>query len=365
MKKIIAICAILLFVTCGCGKFTVDTAKKDFIENVNSSKSYKLEGNMEIVNNEETFMYSLEAYHLKDDYYKVILVNQTNNHEQIILRNKDGVYVVTPSLNKSFKFQSEWPYNSSQGYILSSLVNDIKNDSEVTLEQTDNNYILKSKVNYPNNSELTYQKLYFDKKMNLEKVEVFNSDNIVKIKVTFNKIDMKANLSEDDFLLEDLINDDCCKTEENCSNEKECPMKSENDNNNSANNDNTNNDQTQKTSNILDTIIYPLYIPSNTYLKTSEKVDTDSGDRVILTFAGDKNFVLIEQASLAADDFEIIPVYGDPQMVSDTVAALSANSLSWTTNSVDYYLASNELSVEEMLTIASSLNNTELVMGSK
>lgn len=51
-----------------------------------------------------------------------------NNHEQIILRNKDGVYVVTPSLNKSFKFQSEWPYNNSQVYLLQSIVDDIKDD---------------------------------------------------------------------------------------------------------------------------------------------------------------------------------------------------------------------------------------------
>ena len=120
-----------------------------------------------------------------------------------------------------------------------------------------------------------------------------------------------------------------------------------------------------KTSNILDSIIYPLYIPSETYLSNSEKVDTDDGNRVILTFAGDKNFVLIEEVANIADDFEIIPVYGDPIMLSDTIAAKSANSMYWTSNNVSYYLTSNDLSTEEMVTIAESLGNTTSVAATK
>ena len=32
--------------------------------------------------------------------------------EQIILKNDEGVYVLSPNLNKSFKFQSKRPYNN-------------------------------------------------------------------------------------------------------------------------------------------------------------------------------------------------------------------------------------------------------------
>lgn len=379
MKKIVVLCITLLFITCGCGKFTAETAVKEFVSDVNSSKSYTLKGTMEIVNNEETFTYSLETFYLKDDYYKVVLVNQTNNHEQIILRNTDGVYVVTPSLNKSFKFQSEWPYNSSQAYILAALASDVKNDENVTLEETENNYILKSKVNYPNNTDLTYQKIYFDKKMNIESVEVYNSEDIAKIKVVFTSVDLKAGLDEDDFLLEDLVDEEANCTSGECPNEEKKEATNENnngtndtENNAQENNSNTNESENQtegtntsETSNILESIIYPLYIPSNTHLTSSEKVDTDNGERVILTFAGDKNFILIEETAKVSSEFEIIPVYGDPMMVSDAVAALSASSLSWSSGNVEYYLASEELSQEEMLTIASSLGNAQSVAESK
>lgn len=389
MKKIIVLAiGLMLFVT-GCGSNSEEDLIAKFERNVSNSKSYTLKGNMEILSNEETFTYSIEANYLEDDFYKVTLVNQTNNHEQIILKNKEGVYVVTRALNKSFKFQSEWPSNSSQSYILSSLVKDIKNDENRVLEEQDKNYVIKTAVNYPNNSSLTYQKIYFDKDMNLEKVEVYDKDDIINIKVVFSSVDLKSGLKEDDFLLEDLIDMNAEKKEENSANNQKENTNSEDSTTNNTTQENTTNESNQttdntttnetqntdenceneecdtKSSNILDSIIYPLYIPSETYLSNSEEIDTDEGNRMILTFAGDKNFVLIEEVASVASDFEIIPVYGDPIMLSDTIAAKSANSMYWTSDNVSYYLTSNDLSTEEMVTIAESLGNTKVVSGSK
>lgn len=367
MKKLVILAlGLMLFIT-GCGKETEEDLIAKFEKSITNSKSYILKGNMEILSNEETFTYSIEANYLKDDYYKVTLVNQTNNHEQIILKNGDGVYVVTPTLNKSFKFQSEWPANSSQSYILSSLLNDIKGEEKISIEEQDKNYIVKTKVNYPNNSALTYQKIYFDKNMNLEKVEVYDSEDIVNIKVVFSSIDLKAGLSEEDFLLEDLIdmNAENKEDENKESKEEESNQNKENTEGENTGNECENEECDTKSSNILDSIIYPLYIPSETYLSNSEEIDTDEGNRMILTFAGDKNFVLIEEVANVANEFEIIPVYGDPVMLSDTIAAKSANSLYWTSENVSYYLTSNDLSTEEMVTIAESLGNTKVVSGSK
>ena len=383
MKKIAILSLVFMLVLTGCGKKKPEDLVGKFEKSISNAKSYVLKGNMEILSNEETFTYSLEAEHLKDNFYKVTLVNQTNNHEQIILKNKDGVYVVTPALNKSFKFQSEWPENSSQSYILSSVLKDIKNDKEMTIEEKDKGYVIKSKVNYPNNKELTYQKVYFDKNMNLESIEVYNNENIVNIKVSFSSINLKGGLEEEDFALDKLIdvnkesvdknkdkenNKNNSNTNDNKENNKDenTENKETNKGNNGSNKENcTNEECDKKSSNIIDSIIYPLYIPSQTYLSNSEKVDTDDGNRVILTFAGDKNFVLIEEVASIANEFEIIPVYGDPVMLSDTIAAKSANSLSWTSEGLSYYLTSGDLSTEEMVTIAESLGNAKTVAGTK
>lgn len=357
MKKIFILFGVLLFTITGCGEYKLEDAIKDFSKSVENSKSYKVNGTMEISSGEEIFTYSIDTYYLKDDYYKVILVNQTNNHEQIILKNADGLYVVTPSLNKSFKFDSVWPDNSSQAYILQNLVNDIKNDSSATLEKKDNEYIIRSKVNYPNNEELSYQKIHFDKNMNLNKVEVYNNEDIVKIKVNFKAIDLKAKLSEDDFVLNDLIdepNTNETQNNDNCS-EETCKEES----------NNCEEGKCEETSSTLESIIYPLYIPSETHLSSSETVSTETGQRVILTFSGDKNFVIVEEKAVASSDFEVVPVFGDPLMLNDTVGALSSNSISWHANDISYYLVSSDLTANEMVNVAKSLGNSTTVVSTK
>ena len=340
MKKYFWLILVSLFFITGCGKFTKDDAIKNFKKQVENSKSYKLNGVMEISNGEEIFTYSLETNFLKDDYYKVVLVNQTNNHEQVILKNNDGLYVVTPNLNKSFKFDSTWPDNSSQSYLLNNLLTDIKDDNESSFEEKDNNYIIKCKVNYPNNEDLKYEKIYFDKKMNLEKVEVFDKNDIVKIKVTVKGINLKARLDEDDFKLEDLVDE---VVEDNSCIDDECDDKTGS----------------------LDSIIYPLYIPVNTHLVNSEGVDLEKGDRVILTFGGEKNFVIVEEVAKPSDEIEIIPVFGEPLLFNDSIGAMSPNSISWSNDNISYYLVGNDLTPSELVSIASSLGNTKTVISQK
>lgn len=331
MKKII-ILFLSLFLLAGCGKVDKDKLVDKFKEDVETSKSYYTSSVMEIYNGDDTFVYDIEVYYMDDDYFKVKMVNTLSNHEQVILRSDNEVYVVTPSLNKSYKFVSEWPYNSSQSYILNCLLLDINNEGDVVFSEESDGYSLKVGVDYPNNKDLEYEILYFDKNMELTKVVVYDTEDIVSIKVDFNKINYKANLSEKDFAVDDIIDENCC-------NEK---------------------NEVEETSS-LDEIVYPLYIPTNTYLKGKETIDTDNGERVILTFNGDKNFVLIEETSVVSKEFEVIPVYGDPLMLNNTIGALSTNSLSWTANDVDYYLASNDLSTSEIMAIASSLSVVDLI----
>lgn len=100
MKRIgIIVLMILVFAT-GCGKTDKNKIINDFKSTVNKAKSYELIGVMEIINDEETFKYNIETKYLSDNYYKVTLVNQTNNHEQVILKNNEGVYVKTQKSTK-------------------------------------------------------------------------------------------------------------------------------------------------------------------------------------------------------------------------------------------------------------------------
>ena len=387
MKKYIIILCMFLGL-CGCGKS--DNVVKKFQNKIEKADNYILKGNMSIVSNEDTFTYKVEASKSKEGYYKVSLINQTNNHEQVILKNKDGVYVVTPDLNKSFKFQSDWPNNGSQSYLIDVLLNDVVNDDKVHVEK---DYI-QCKVNYPNNNTLYIEKIYLDKDYGVKKVEVLDQDGNVKITLNVNSINYKAKFNDEYFSLESLISEDEVKDEQDNIDKKNTTTTKKNNGETTTtttttkvgdatnttttttttkvqseeNNDikeNNNNTSEENTSNILKDIIYPLYVPQNTHLSTEDTISTDNGNRAILTFSGDSPFVLIEEVSRRFDELEIIPVNGDPLIMSDCIAALSNNSLYWTSNGIDYYLSSNSLDGKELMTIAEGLTGTSVIVSSE
>ena len=159
MKKyLLCIIALLCVLTVGCMKKGENDIVKNLTKKIENSKAYHLTGTLEMVNNENSYLYDVDVSYQKEDNFRVSLKNQTNNHEQIILKNSEGVYVLTPSLNKSFKFQSEWPYNNSQSYLLQSILKDITDDTERTYEENEDGYVFTAKANYSNNPDLIMQK---------------------------------------------------------------------------------------------------------------------------------------------------------------------------------------------------------------
>lgn len=280
---------------------------------------YVVSGQMDIVSNEEIYHYDVVVKHLNDDYYRASLVNKDTNYEQIILKNKDGVYVITPSLNKSFKYQSDWPFNSSQSYILESILNDLKNDSNVLLEEGESEYILKSTVNYPNNSTLTSQRIIFNEDVLPYLVEVYNDQGIVNITFRISKIDFDTEIDDDDF---DLSNSSCNDCYEDVS--------------------------------VSEETVYPMYLPVGTTFKGEETINTDDSKRVILNFDGEKSFTLIEEVSSLPSEFEVTTTSGELVFYENVLGNLTDKSLNWTMDGKNYYLISDDLTNEELLKVAAS-----------
>lgn len=340
MKKIfltlIAICC--LFIT-GCFGNNKDDVLKDISKKYDNLNSYELTGDLEIVNNDDVYNYDVKVIFQKKDKYYVSLKNRSNNHEQIILKNEDGVYVLTPALNKSFKFQSDWPHNNSQIYLIQSIIDDIKNDEERNLVSDNNSHIFTTNVNYPNNRKLVKQIVTFDKNLNLKKVSVMDENDISQMTMTFATIDINPDISSDTFDLNKIMN----ITEDN-KNETNT-----NDNKNNSINEN-------QTTSTLEDVIYPLYIPTGTVLASEEKIVKDDGKRIIMTFEGEKPFLLVEETASIEEEFSIIPTYGEPYLLIDTVGALTDSSITWSSNGIDYYLVSDVMSQNELLDIARSVN---------
>ena len=321
MKKIllISIIGLSIFLT-ACGK--KNNILDDFYQKVENLNSYYITGELEIVNNEENYLYDVEVAYAKDDLFKVSLKNQTNNHEQVILKNTEGVYVLTPSLNKSFKFQSEWPYNNSQIYLLQTIMQDIKNDSDREVKESENGYVVTTKVQYSNNHELVKQNIYFNKDADITNVNVINDNNVTLMKMTFKEIKYDYDFDDNYFVLEE----------------------------------NMQTTELDETSSEINEIIYPMYLPTNTFLSNQSKVSTEDGERVILTFSGDNSFMLVQENIKPSDTFETTTVYGDPCIIGDSIGVISDTSATWTTNGIEYYIVAENLSETELVSIASSIS---------
>lgn len=91
--KIFFLISIFAVFLIGCGVKNADNIIDGLEEKIEKSDSYYVEGTMEIINNEDTYTYDVTVSYKKGDYYKIDLINTLNNHEQVILRNDDGVYV--------------------------------------------------------------------------------------------------------------------------------------------------------------------------------------------------------------------------------------------------------------------------------
>ena len=320
MKKIIFAVLISCLLLTGCGKYD----KNNIISNLEKKikNGYKLSGSLNVINNDENYNYDIDVYK-ENNNYKVILTNKSNDHTQVILKNKDGVYVLTPALNKSFKFQSDWPYNNSQIYLLNALINDLKDDENLAYNKKNNKYIFKSKVKYVNNKKLDYQKVVLDNDLDFEKVIVYDKDGIEAMTMIFDNIDYSYKFKNDEFNLDTIINN----SEE----------------------------ELEETGN-LDDVIYPLYIPNGTKLVNEDKIDKSNGKRVIMNYDGDKSFLLVEETSEVFSDFTVIPTIGEPYQLMDTLGVATNNSLSWTSGGIDYYLVSDVMSQNELVEVAQSIS---------
>lgn len=324
MKKLLLLFFFSIFLFAGCGKYGEKDAINDFSKKIDDAKSYYIDGTLEIVNNDNVYNYDVEVAYKEKNYYRVSLTNTSNNHTQVILKNDDGVYVVTPALNKSFKFQSDWPYSNSQIYLLESLVQDIKDDDDRIFKETKDGYSFMTAVNYPNNRNLVKQKINLSKKLKLKKVQVYNSDSVICMTMEYKKIDYSPTFKKNYFSLNTVMKTYSVE-------------------------------DTVEQTGVLEESIYPLMIPSGTRLTNEEKIDKGNGERIIMTFDGEKPFLLVEETANIENEFTVVPTYGEPYQLMDTLGVMTNNSLNWTTNGIEYYLVSDVLNQEELVEVAQSI----------
>src|SRR5690625_4122030 len=199
---------LLILIAAGCGGKSQESVIKKIDGTLEDVSDNKATAEMTMKTGQEERSYEVDVWFKKgqEDFYRVGLENEEEEEGQVILKNDEGVFVLTPALKKSFKFQTDWPENSSQPYLYQSLVNDVLKDSEAELKQDDTHYIFLTKTNYKGNNHLPFKEIYFDKKSYLPKlVKVMDKEDDVLIEVTFSDLEANPKFASDDFNKEQIL----------------------------------------------------------------------------------------------------------------------------------------------------------------
>jgi len=328
MKRngLLLIVCLMVAILAACGAKSQTDVTKDLQDKVEKMQSYSAQATMTLQMGTDPQTYDVEVSYKKPAYYRVSLQNAEKEESQIILKNDEGVYVLTPALNKSFKFQNEWPKNSSQAYLYESLVQDIVSDNAAVFTETETSYVFETKTRYQNNSMLPMQIITFDKKeLKPISVKVLDTDRneVVVVEFPTFAFDTPFDMSEFD-VQKNMATAQLEVT----------VMASVTDDN------------------------FSVMYPTTSYgaeLVDDVTLQTSNGRRVVMTYEGENTFTLIQEKSVVMPTNAAIVSNGQPIDLGFAIGELVNQAVMWTYQGVDYTLASATLTPEQLVIVAQTM----------
>lgn len=330
MKKIILL--VLMFLVtislAGC-KGSKDT-KESFLEKLSNSQGYKVDGVLETFFENGRKQSDFNVYYKQPDNLKVVLQSVENNDKQIILKNTEGVYVLVPSVNKNFKIKSTWPTNASYPYLLQSLAKDISNDEEAIVTETETTYTIQTKTKMHTEADAISQKIMFNKETNLPtEVLVYENDGDLFMRCVFKNIDLEYNVSDEEFDVEKSMTSAYLTFGENglVFNDRSFSL--------------------------------PTYCPEGLTLKSNQNVKEGEDARAVMLFTGESNLTIIQELINYDEEMVVASENGEVVMVMGNVGIMSDNYIKFVFEGIEYTVASNTLSMSELMNVSSSYMQIE------
>lgn len=327
IKIIILIMLLMISLLTSCKKNV--NIVESFPEKITNLNSYKIVGKLETMFPTGTKECEVTAYYQKPDLFRVEIKNPNVEELQVIIKNAEGVFVIVPSINKTFKVNGSWPINSSYPYLLHSLSKDIVNDTELITDNNGTQTTLELKAKVFNNANLTKQKIIFDNETKLPtEVLMYDEQDNLFSRFVFNLIEENPKLENDLFVVNTTINTIRLNYES-------LPIEYER------------------------IITYPTYFKEGTS-KTSEVITGGPEDKqVVMVYSGTTNLTIIEKYVNDVETVKTEYLQGDIYIMGGTVGIITDNILKFYDNGIEYTIASSSLDMYEIIKTAQSLRVTD------
>ncbi|WP_145333406.1 DUF4367 domain-containing protein [Paenibacillus xylanexedens] len=391
----LAMVLVLSALLAACGKKDAAAVVKDLNEVVGEMESYQGAGVMTLHTGETPQQYKVEVWHQKPSYYRIALTNAKKDVTQIVLRNDEGVFVLTPSQNKSFRFQSDWPDNQGQVYLYETLIRSITGDTTRQFADEKETYVFDVAANY-NTHALVRQKIWLNKSDYAPKqVEVSDSNANVVVDVKFDSFKFGAEFGKDAF---DMQRNMTAATEEGNKTGTDAgvaPAEKTDDagaqqpanpqatpgskgtegavDGQTGVSEGTNQQGTEGSEGASSGqgteeptvaepqeadsfgVIQPTYAPEGVKLKDDQILEEDGDYSVLLRYEGTYNYTIFEArpqdraVSLAPSRLV------DLGFTAGMISGDALQTLTWTSDGVEYRITSADLPENEMVRIATSM----------
>jgi outer membrane lipoprotein-sorting protein len=377
MRRITWIVALVVgvsIVLAGCGKKDAGAVVNDLDKLVGRMDSYQASGTMILQTGQEPQDYQVEVWFKSKHYYRISLVNQKKDISQIVLRNDDGVFVLTPHLNKSFRFKSDWPENQGQVYLYQSLVQSIIADKARQFTTDNGAYVFDVTANYQNASNLARQRIWLNKKNYApQHVEVSDANANIKVIVDFKQFEFGKKFDKDSFDMKrnmaawNLNTTPTVKQPETPKTQVDKTTTSD------ATNPTAAADAGKKDTKVTEPvkapvsepapakltfgILEPSYTPQGVKQLDITEITLAGAKAILIRYTGDYHYSIVESKPLVQET-TASALNGQIIDLGFTLGVLTGDdlkTLEWINNGMEFKMSSGDLPQEEMIKVAMAL----------
>ena len=327
IKKIIAGILVLAIIVLAGFKifYKGDNVSKKLEELGENLTSYHTEATMDICTNDEVRSFFVTVDYKEEEnenLFRISLLDKNINQEQIMLRNKDGVFVLTPKLNQVYQFKGDYPLNSPKPYLYHSMIQSFK-EKDPNVEKLNDGYLISYDCEYENSPSWKKQDVKLSSDLKPVWVNIYDENNNLMVEVNFTKVELTSSYAENFF--------DVSKNMETSRNE------------------------VISSSTEIELPCLPEVSVSSTLKEQTEA--TVNGETVyILTYEGSKEFTITQRLLDDSENMVTTEVSGSLVELPLGIGYYNNHNLLFIHNGVEYRIYSNTLSVNEMINVLDSMD---------
>lgn len=329
MKKNIYLVLITVLVLSlalvGCGAKNQETVMQDLAQVRKDMTSYESKATMTVTANNTTQKYSIETWYKAPNFYRIALGNQQKEITQVIVRNEQGIFVVSPQLKKSFRFKGDWAENQGHVYLYHAVLDRIMKSKDLDYDTEEGKLVFTMKME-PENPLVSKQRVTLaDSNYAPKQVALLDNDKNAIVSVDYESFKTGVEFKDDAFTPEAAMTLAPQDAKPVMAGAKDFG------------------------------IIEPRYVPQGVALAEPK----DLKDAIMLQFQGENPFTIIQKRPAAQTaslhQGQLVDMWGHAAVVTGQEG--EHRSLHWIHNGVEFSMT-GKMAVAEMVKVAQSMMGT-------